>query len=96
MVLVLGLAVAACSADESAFGASDERFVRTMVALRHAALEAGADTTRFEQLRREVLEEHGMTEADLRAYVDANAGDLDHMAAVWDSVSARLSEPAPE
>jgi hypothetical protein len=96
MMLVLGLALAACAADEAAFGVSDARFIETMVELRRAAVTAGTDTAQFEQLRQAVLEDHGVTEADLRAYVEAKGGDLDHMAAVWDSVSARLSEVGPE
>ena len=94
--MALALVMSACSADDGAFGAEDEQFVATMVELRQAALTAGTDTARFEALRRTVLEEQGVTEEELRAYVTARAGDLNHMATVWDSVAARLTaEAAP-
>jgi hypothetical protein len=96
MGLLLGFVLAGCAVDENALGASDARFIETMVDLRRAALAAGTDTAQFERLREEVLAERGVTEADLRAYVDANGGDLYHMAAVWDSISARLADPGPE
>lgn len=97
-VLVLGLALllSGCAAEENRFGASDERFVQTMVELRRAALTAGSDTAEFMRLRDAVLEEHGVTEEELRAYVESRGGDLDHMAVVWDSVVSRLSDPEPE
>jgi hypothetical protein len=97
MMMALALVLSACSGDNDAFGAEDEQFVETMVELRRAALSAGTDTARFEALRRAILEEQGVTEDELRAYVAARADDLNHMATVWDSVAARLSpEPAPQ
>ena len=89
--MVLALVLSACSADDEAFGAEDEQFVETMVELRRAAVTAGKDTARFEALRRAVLEQQGVTEEELRAYVTSRAGNLNHMATVWDSVAARLS-----
>lgn len=97
IILALALVMSACNANDGAFGAEDEQFVETMVELRRAALTAGTDTARFEALRRAVLEEHGVTEEELRAYVAARTDDLDHMATVWDSVAARLSpEQTPQ
>lgn len=91
VVFACALLLAGC-ADNDGIGAADDRFISTMVDLRQAAFRAGMDTARFEQLRDSVLSVHGVTEADLRAYVERHSGDLEHMAAVWDSVSARLSE----
>lgn len=96
LLAVLAFVVAGCAIEENTFGADDQRFVDTMVELRMAALTAGVDTAKFEELRETVLSEHGVTEADLRAYVEANSSDLDHMAAIWDSISARLAEPTPQ
>lgn len=93
-ILLACALLAGCAAEETA-GVADERFIDTMVELRRAALSAGVDTAAFMQLRDSVLTEHGVTEADLRAYVEAHSADLDHMAAIWDSVSSRLSEPGP-
>jgi hypothetical protein len=94
IMMALALVMSACSADDGAFGAEDEQFVETMVELRQAALTAGTDTARFEALRRAVLQEQGVTEEELRAYVTSRAGDLNHMATVWDSVAARLTVEA--
>jgi len=96
LLTVLALVMTGCAVEENTFGADDRRFVDTMVELRVAALTAGSDTAQFEELRQAVLEEHGVTETDLRAYVEAHSSDLDHMAAIWDSISTRLSEPTPQ
>lgn len=95
-VIALVLGLAACAADDAAFGVEDERFIATMVELRRAAMTTGSDTAQFELLRRQILEEQNVTEDGLRAYIDARAGNLDHMAAVWDSIGARLSDAPPE
>jgi hypothetical protein len=95
-LLVVAFVLAACNADDGAFGAEDEQFVDTMVELRRAAVTAGVDTARFEQLSSEILEARGVTEDELRAYVSARESDLAHMASVWDSVAARLSELPPQ
>jgi hypothetical protein len=92
MVGVLVLVVVACAGDGSTVGLSDERFIETMVELRRAAITAGSDTAQFEQRRQAILNEQGVTEDELRTYVEANSRDLYHMAAVWDSISTRLSE----
>jgi hypothetical protein len=94
IMMALALVMSACSVDDEAFGVEDEQFVETMVELRRAAVTAGKDTARFEALRRAVLEQQGVTEEELRAYVTARAGDLNHMATVWDSVAARLTVEA--
>jgi len=93
MVVVLGFVVAACAGDGSTVGLSDERFIEAMVELRRAAMTAGSDTVQFEQRRQAILNEQGVTEDELRRYVEANSRDLYHMAAVWDSISTRLAAP---
>ncbi|MBR9988978.1 MAG: hypothetical protein KFH98_04435 [Gemmatimonadetes bacterium] len=95
-ILAIGLLLAACAADEAAFGVSDERFIATMVDLRQAAVTAGTDTAQFELLREGVLARHGVSEDELRTYIEMNSGDLNHMAAIWDSIAARLSDPLVE
>jgi hypothetical protein len=94
-ILVLAIGIAGCGADDSTFGVTDERFVATMVELRQAAVTAGRDTARFEELRAQTLERQGVSEEDLRAYVETHSGDLRHMAAMWDSVASRLADPVP-
>lgn len=92
-VIMLLAAALGCAGDNGTTGITDTQFVDAMAALREAALVAGPDTARFMELRAEVLETQGVTEAELRAYVDARAHDLMHMAEMWDSVGARLSTP---
>jgi hypothetical protein len=94
-ILGLGLLaalLAGCGGGEAAFGVEDDRFVNTMVELRRAALETGMDTAAFAAARRRILETHEVTEDSLRSYVERRSTDLDAMAAIWDSVNARLSE----
>lgn len=93
ILLALVLAAAGCDAEDTTFTAPDERFVAAVVDLREAALLAGTDTARFEELRIEALARHGVTEEELRQYVATKGADLDHMAMIWDSVAARLEEP---
>lgn len=95
-IFVVALALAGCGPDQAALGAEDERFIAAMVELRRAGIEAGSDTAMFEELRGRILEEQGVTEEALRAYVDSRAGRLDHMAAIWDSIGARLTTPPPQ
>jgi hypothetical protein len=96
LALMTAVVIAGCATETGPFSASDEQFIETVVELRRAALEAGMDTAHFEALRDAVLEERGVTEEDLRAYVTRHSADLRHMATVWDTISARLSEPTPE
>jgi hypothetical protein len=92
VVLAIGVLLAGCEGGGAAFGPDDERFVETIVALRRAALDAGADTAAFEAARARILEERGVTEASLESYVERRSADLREMAAIWDSVNARLSQ----
>jgi hypothetical protein len=90
-MIALLLVTGGCAA-ESRRGISDEQFITTMVELRRAARAAESDTARFVELRREVLERQGVSEAELRAYVESGSRDLLELAAVWDSIGARLAE----
>jgi hypothetical protein len=92
LALMTAMVIAGCATETGPFSASDEQFIETVVELRRAALEAGMDTAQYETLREAVLEERGVTEEDLRAYVARHSADLRHMATVWDTISARLSE----
>src|SRR5690606_20097167 len=84
MLLAMVIVAAACTGDDTTYAPADESFVETVVELRRAALEAGPDTALYAELRAQVLEERGMTEDELRAYVSARSADLDHMAMIWD------------
>ncbi|HEX6307899.1 MAG TPA: hypothetical protein VFZ69_06915 [Longimicrobiales bacterium] len=90
---LIALLLVACSAERSGPGLTEEQFIATMVDLRRAAQEAGPDTARFEALRQEVLERHGVSDVELRAFVASRERDLQELAEVWDSVGARLTPP---
>ena len=87
------LLLAACSGDRSgATDVSDDRFIDTLVELRRAAVE---DPGGFAAAKEQILAENGVTEESLRAYISAHIDDLGRLAAVWDTVNARLA-PAEE
>jgi hypothetical protein len=62
-----------------------------MVALRIHAVTAESPEE-YDRLRVEALTERGVTEAELRAYVDAWAHDPAHMAGVWTAIRETLLE----
>jgi hypothetical protein len=66
-----------------------ETFVATYVALREAALLApGQELT--DSSRAAVLDERGVTEADLLGFVEARGADVPFMQGVWAEVTRRL------
>jgi hypothetical protein len=83
-----------CGADEptrEAAGArlSAERFVAVYVELRRAAREL-EDPAAWEARREEILRRHGATPGALQAFVDEHAADPAFLAALWDTIQARL------
>lgn len=94
--IAIALLLCACGAESRGRGLTEEQFIATMVELRRAAQEAGPDTVRFEALRQEVLARRGVSEAELRAFVESPERDLRELAEVWDSVGARLTPTAEE
>jgi hypothetical protein len=68
------------------------QFVDVIVALREADRQADPDSAavEYERRRPEILAEHGVTEEQLREFVDRNQARIDRMAAVWDTISRRL------
>ncbi len=68
---------------------TSETFIDTYVDLREAAL--STDSLRLATADRErVLAEHGVTEADLEAFVEVHATELEYMRDVWNEVETRL------
>ena len=92
-VVLLALVVAAAGCDDGPAGGGLERevFVRTFVDLRQATVAGTLDSVR----RDSILGAHGVTEAELRAYVQARAEDPEALAATWrevlDTIAARDS-----
>ncbi len=68
-------------------------FVATYVDLRVAALQT--DSARVaEGQREEILERHGVTEADLTTFAEVHAADLEFMRDVWADVEAAMDREA--
>jgi hypothetical protein len=77
-----------------------EAFIATYVDLRSAAVREDRSLM-DEDRRRQILEEHGVTEAELLAFAEAHGEDVSFMKGVWDDVEAkldslRLSETGPD
>ncbi|HEX6940129.1 MAG TPA: hypothetical protein VF158_12015 [Longimicrobiales bacterium] len=70
-------------------GLTDARFIEVYTALRQAARE-NPDTLAFDSARAEVLARYGVTEAQLFEFAIAHGGDVEAMAALWDTIQARL------
>jgi len=67
-----------------------DTFVRVMAELRDAG-RALSDTSQFDARRREILDEAGVTDSMLMAFVRVHAANAAYMAEVWDSVDARVN-----
>lgn len=93
---LLALIAVAYGCDDGAGqgGIGRSEFVRAFVDLREATVRGTLDSVRLDS----ILTEHGVTEAELRAYVEAHSADPDALAATWrevlDSVAARDSAAA--
>lgn len=88
--LLLLLAVAACGDSPATTEVSDERFIEVVVQLRRAAMETMGSPDGFEARRDAVLRDAGVTEEQLRAYVETRGRDLDRMAEIWETINTRL------
>jgi hypothetical protein len=79
--------------DPAATGPIDrEEFITIVVELRRAQAEA-TSRDEFEERKAGVLAEHGVSEDDVRAFVQRHGGDVRLMSEVWDSVQTRLQRP---
>ncbi|MEW5931727.1 MAG: hypothetical protein AB1941_30020, partial [Gemmatimonadota bacterium] len=91
--LALPAALGGCR-DEYPGTLSRERFVAVNVALRRLdvprrdSLRTPADSARA---RAAVLKRLGVTEKDLRAYVDARRNDTEELSETWTEISARIT-----
>ncbi len=99
--LILSAILGGCGGDPS--GSSDApltpaEFVEIVVEIREAEREVAAEDSAaqlFEDRRREILDRHGTTEAELRAFLSANAENLALLEEVWDTIHARLTVMRP-
>ena len=90
VVLMLALLPCGCAEPEPVLPA--EAFVDVLVAVRQAAREAGSPEA-FAARRDAILEEAGVTEAELQAFVDEGVHDPKRLAEAWDSAATRLRAP---
>jgi hypothetical protein len=92
IVLLLACALAGCARGEEATGLDADRFVDVVVELRRSAIELRHDPGAYEARKEQVLTDAGVTEAQLREYVERRGTDLDHMAEVWRTINTRMAE----
>ena len=94
-VLTVALLLAACGGESSgpdpaAADAIDrELFVETMVELRMEALD-NTPMVITEQEKAEILGERGLTEEDLRVFVETHGKRLEYMRDLWADIEARV------
>jgi hypothetical protein len=93
VLLVTVAAVCGCARDTDTTGLPQRRFIEVIVELRRAAQDG--ETAQFAARKQQILEKAGVTEEQLRAYVKTHERDLEHMAAVWESINVRLTQPPP-
>lgn len=91
--LALALVLPACDSD---FPSSEGRapidratFVETFVELRLAAIDAGS-TSISEADRERVLSERGVSEDDLRAFIEVHGRNVPYMNEVWREIEEKL------
>jgi len=89
--LALLLVIAACARDAAtpSDGISRNTFVAVYVDLSRA--QARSTPEQFQELRHEILRRHGVTEADLKAFIHSHGHRLDYMSEIWDSVRQQLA-----
>jgi hypothetical protein len=88
-LLALALLAGACDTPDADAGIDREAFVATYVALRRATLEGRLD----EPTRDSILEAHGTTEEELRAWLRAREDDPQSIAEAWREINETLSAP---
>ena len=95
-VLIAALVLAGACRPAGEEGMSREAFVATYIDLRSATVAGELDAG----TRDSILEAHGTTEAELRAYLDQRADDPEAIADTWrevmDSVAAAADTVAAE
>jgi hypothetical protein len=90
--LLIFAAFAACASAEDAGVLETDRFIDVVVELRRAAIELSQDPPAYEARRDRILDSAGVTEAQLRTYVERRSTDLEYMAGVWSTINSRMSE----
>jgi hypothetical protein len=93
-LLAFGCAVLllACTGEHPTTAIDTDRFIETIVELRHAAADTRGDPAGYEVRKQEILRDRRVSEDELRDYVAQRGQDTEHMADVWNEINRRLSE----
>jgi hypothetical protein len=92
VILLLAAALAAGERTTEPTGLETDRFIDAVVMLRRAAIDLRHDPAAYEVHKEQLLRDAGLTEDELRRYVERHGTDLDHMADVWRAINARMSQ----
>jgi len=95
--LILTALLVACGGEPAMPTSSIDReqFISVYVEL-GLAQDRSADAGAFQTQKQAVLSRHGVSEAQLKEFVDVHGQRLDFMAEVWDSVRQRMTTTASE
>jgi hypothetical protein len=85
----IALAIAACTRPGGRAVMDDSTFVATMARLQVVERKADASEAVRDSLRRAVLQEQGLTPADLERQARSYADDPAHAAAIWTAISRK-------
>jgi signal transduction histidine kinase len=96
-VLLMLMAAAGCGLTDprAANGAGElsrDNFTAAYVALRRAQLQNPTPAA-FEAAKRQILEQHGVSEDDMMDFVQRHSRDVQYMAELWESLELRITSP---
>jgi hypothetical protein len=92
LVGILSAALLSCGTNAETTGVTSDSFIEVMVELRRTANEAAGDTVAFAARREQILLDAGVTEEQLREYVEAHGRNVEHMARIWEMINTRLAD----
>jgi hypothetical protein len=68
------------------------KFVNTVVALRRAAAQSPSPAVYASQ-KAELFAQTGVSENDLKKFINVHGSDAVYMSSVWDTIASRLEKP---
>jgi hypothetical protein len=92
LVGILSAALLSCGTGAETTGVTSDSFIQVMVELRRTASQAAGDTVAFAARREQILLDAGVTEEQLREYVEAHGHNVEHMARIWETINTRISD----
>jgi hypothetical protein len=85
----IAVAIAACTRPAGRAVMDDSTFVATMARLQAIARKSDVSEAVRDSLRRAVLQEQGLTPADLERQARTYADDPEHASAIWKAISQK-------